>query len=243
MMKIIDVHSHILPGIDDGSQSVKETRMMLSLAASQEVDYMIATPHFYAYKQTVEDFLIERELAYVKLSTILKEEYPEIIFGAEVAFFSGISSAKEIDKLTIEGTNILLLEMPFRPWTKDDMKEVKELINKGKLRVMLAHIERYFSIRENNKKIQELLELPVYVQVNAGSMDKWLTRIKIYKVLKKKKVIFLGSDCHGIRKRIPNMVNGREHLRKKLGEEKLSHMEWEIEKVIFGGRKDKEVWN
>lgn len=44
--------------------------MMLSLAASQEVDYMIATPHFYAYKQTVEDFLIEREQAYDKLSTI-----------------------------------------------------------------------------------------------------------------------------------------------------------------------------
>ena len=108
---------------------------------------------------------------------------------------------------------------------------------------MLAHIERYFSIRENRKKIQELLELPVYVQVNAGSMEKWLIRRKIYKILKKKKVIFLGSDCHGIRRRIPNMINGRERLKKKLGEEKLFHMEWEIEKVIFGGREDKEVWN
>lgn len=242
-MKIIDVHSHILPGIDDGSQSVKETRMMLALAAGQDVDYMIATPHFYAYKQTVEDFLMERELAYVKLSTILKDEYPEIIFGAEVAFFSGISRAREIDKLTIEGTNILLLEMPFRPWTKDDMKEVKELIEKRKLKIMIAHIERYFSIRENCKKIQELLKLPVYVQINAGSMEKWMTRMKIYKILKNKKVIFLGSDCHGIKRRIPNIPNGRNRLKKKLGDEKLAHMEWQIEKVIFGGREDKEAWN
>ena len=243
MMKTIDVHSHILPGIDDGSQSVKETRMMLSLAAGQDVDYMIATPHFYAYKQSVEDFLMERELSYAKLSTILKDEYPEIIFGAEVSFFSGISRAKEIKKLTIEGTNILLLEMPFRPWTKEDIKEVKELINKRKLRIMIAHIERYFGIRGNRQKINEILELPVYVQVNAGSMEKWLTRMKIFKILKKKKVIFLGSDCHGIRTRIPNMINGRERLKKKLGDEKLAHMEWEIEKVILGGREDKEVWS
>lgn len=242
-MKIIDVHSHILPQIDDGSKSVKETIQMLLIAAGQGVDYMIATPHFYAYKQSVEDFLREREMAYDKIYTRLQDDLPGIIFGAEVAFFPGISKAKDMKELTIEGTNILLLEMPFCPWTDENIQEVKSLIEQRNLRIMLAHIERYFSIRENKKKIQELLRLPVYVQINAGSLEKWNMRRKIYKILKTKKVVFLGSDCHGIIRRIPNMINGRERIKKKLGEEKMSHMEWEIEKVIFGGKADKKAWN
>lgn len=97
-MGVIDFHSHILPGIDDGSRNVETSIGMLWMCKEHGVDTMIATPHFYADSNTVEKFIDSRQKAYDKVMAE-NMDIPQIIMGAEVAFFAGISRAEKTDAL------------------------------------------------------------------------------------------------------------------------------------------------
>ena len=128
-MVVIDFHSHVLPGIDDGSRNIETSIEMLRLSRNAGVDRMIATPHFYADEDRIEHFLEKREHAYQSLIEAVTTENisdtPQLLLGAEVAFFDGIGDADKVDRLTIQGTELLLLEMPFRTWTDEDLLQVK----------------------------------------------------------------------------------------------------------------------
>jgi protein-tyrosine phosphatase len=195
---------------------------MLKTASDQSVDLMIATPHFYASRNTIDAFLHARESAYEKLCTSIREEgsqgFPQIRLGAEVAYFDGISQAGRISELTIRGTNILLLELPFGQWSGRIVKEVKYLIEKRGLCVVLAHLERYMSIRGNRRCLEELQKLPVLVQINAESLTHLWQGRKLCRMFSEGEAHLLGSDCHGIHHRVPNLASGREALRKHCGQ-------------------------
>lgn len=203
-MSVIDFHSHVLPRIDDGSHSSEESLGMLQISASQGIDVMAATSHFYATEDRISSFLNRRRCSEERLKERMNQELtkeeriPRLIMGAEVAFFTGISRAERLEELTYEGTDLLLLEMPFTKWNKSEIEEVRYILERRKLRVMLAHLERFLMIPGNKKKIYELMELPVYVQINAGSFERWGERRQILKMIRKKEQIFLGSDCHGL---------------------------------------------
>lgn len=113
----IDFHTHILPGIDDGSRNVEMSLRMLAAQREQQVDEIVATPHFYAQKDSVEEFLLRRQRSYEKLKTAMEENGfdQKLYLAAEVYYFQGIGSAGMIPKLCVEGTQTLLLEMPFGP--------------------------------------------------------------------------------------------------------------------------------
>ena len=89
-MKIIDFHSHILPNIDDGSDSVETSLLMIDAMLNQGVDTVVATPHFYAHKDRIETFLQKRQNAFEALKKSLPNVSLNIVVGAEVAYFSGI---------------------------------------------------------------------------------------------------------------------------------------------------------
>lgn len=238
-MLIIDFHSHILPGIDDGSRNAEVSVEMLHTSEKQGVDMIIATPHFYASRRSVEEFLERRQNAYEALKEHLAEGMPALKLGAEVAFFPGISRAEKIDALTVEGTNLLLLEMPFEPWTDAQMQEVKSLIKEGKFRLILAHLERYMAIPENRKKIAELQKLSVYVQMNAESFLEWRKRRSLSKMIDTSCTYLLGSDCHGIHHRVPNLAEGRAAVEKKLGIEFLRKIDETGNSLLLtGGEKN-----
>lgn len=224
-MAVIDFHSHILPGIDDGSSSISKSLHMCKVSAAQGVDIIVATPHFYASEHRVEDFLKNREEAFRSLAEDHKDKKPELIPGAEVAYFPGISQAEKISQLTIQGTDILLLELPFEAWADSVIEEVQELIEERGLTVMLAHLERYIKIPGNKKKIQKLTELPVYAQINAGSLTDWRQKRKIIKMFRKNQAHVLGSDCHSVNRRPPNLLSGREILINEFGLEFLNRLD------------------
>ena len=224
-MLIIDFHSHILPAIDDGSRDVKTSIEMLQMSSAQRIAVMIATPHFYPMHDRVEDFLQRRNEAHERLQSCLTADMPKIILGAEVAFFKGISRAEKLEAMTVENTKLLLLEMPFAPWSDEDIEEVRILAENRGFTVMLAHVERYFSIRENRKKMQELLRLPVIVQINSGSLLDWKKREKIVRMFQDGQAHVLGSDCHGVSRRSPNLLAGREVLKKRLGQDILDDID------------------
>lgn len=226
-MYIIDFHSHILPGIDDGARNVQTSLAMLTMAAEQQVDVMIATPHFYASRDRIQSFLERREKAWQLLQKEMKgvAGFPKIHLGAEVAFFDGISQAKDIQNLTIQGTDILLLEMPFQPWTARQVDEVASLIRDRGFTVLIAHLERFLWISGNKKQVEQLLQLPVRVQINAEAFDGWIHTRMLMRMFKENKAHVLGSDCHGAHHRIPNLLSGREIVQKKAGPDVLEQID------------------
>ena len=193
-MSVIDFHSHILPGIDDGSKSTEMTMTMLRMASEQGVDVMLATSHFYASRHRIEDFLARRRRSFERLMEVKKDFGPELRLGAEVAFFSGMSRADRLEDLTIEGSRVLLLEMPFTAWRRSDIREVEELVSKRNFQVILAHLERYMGMPENKKWIEELLEMPLYVQINAESLLGWRRRRPLLKMFERGQAHFLPQS-------------------------------------------------
>lgn len=231
-MKIIDFHSHVLPGIDDGSRSLDTTAQMLHQSWKDGVGVMIATPHFYPTHDRIDDFLERRKQALAKTETLPKEERPRILPGAEVAFFEGISKTDRLQELTIEGSDVLLLEMPFRAWGKGALKELEALSEN--YQVILAHVERYLKIPGNKKYVAEALQFPVHIQINSSSLLDWRRRGSLVKMFQKNQAHLLGSDSHGMNHRPPNLYEGRCVLEKKLGKEILNRIDRRGEELLFG---------
>lgn len=215
-IRMIDWHSHILPGIDDGSQSVEESVKMLKMLAEQGVKEVIATPHFLANNETVEDFIARRTEAYEKLKENLFEGAPKIKLGAEVAYYSGISRLPELKELCIEGSKCLLLEMPMTKWTEYIIKEIEELAHRGKINLVLAHVDRYMHL-QSAKTWERLCESGCIMQVNASSLLSFITRPKIIKMMKEQSVHCIGSDCHNTTTRAPKIGRAYDVVEKKLG--------------------------
>jgi protein-tyrosine phosphatase len=99
--------------MDDGSKRVQESLELLSMLSAQGVDTVIATPHFYANDESVDRFLERRAECYGRLCDALPDGVPKMLLGAEVSYYPGISRLEGLSRLCIEGTDILLLEMPF----------------------------------------------------------------------------------------------------------------------------------
>ena len=148
---MIDLHTHILPNMDDGSKSVEESEQMLCELKQQGVTTIVATPHFYADRDDPKAFLGDREKAYQRLLMKIQEfdnknELPEIILGSEVAYFEGMSDCDDLVSLKIEGTKLLLLEKPTIPWNERMISEVVAIYEKTGLVPVIAHIDRYIRV-------------------------------------------------------------------------------------------------
>lgn len=234
---VIDFHSHFLPCIDDGSKSTEMSLEILKKMKGQNVDTVVATPHFYADENRIDDFLNNREKAYSSIKAEIEKIGINIKLGAEVTYFQGISKADEIKKLTTEDTSILLLELPFDKWDNSIIEEVDYLINKRKFTVLLAHLDRYISISENKKYIKKLVKMPLVVQINAGSILDNKRKKKTYSLIKKCDKIVLGSDCHNLTSRKPNLLDCRNIIIGDLGEKAILNIDKYGEEILFNGGK------
>lgn len=201
---VIDFHSHVLPGIDDGSQTVEESLRMLSSSAEQGVAFMAATPHFYPSQTRLEQFLDRRKRAAEQLRAAWRPEFPGLLLGAEVYYFEGISRAGALDALRIERTPLLLLEMPLCAWPERMLSEIKALQTRPDFTIALAHIERY--LRFQTRAVwDELLEAGVLMQSNAEFFRRWKSRRKATRMFDAGRIHLLGSDCHNMGNRPPCM--------------------------------------
>lgn len=220
---MIDWHSHILPGMDDGSKDVAESISMLGMQASQGVKTVIATPHFYANDETVDSFLSRRSKAMEELKSQLPENAPKILLGAEVRYYQGISRLEGLRELTIEGSKLLLLEMPMGVWPESMVRELIELSGKSSVRIVLAHVDRYMKLQKQSVW-DRIMESGILMQVNADFFISFASKRKALTLLGDGVVQFLGSDCHNTATRAPQLGKAFEVIRKKLGDEYLEQM-------------------
>lgn len=198
-----DFHTHILPCMDDGSGSIRESVSMLREETRQGIDTVVLTPHFYANENDIQTFLARRQQAWKHLIPFLPPRAPKLYLGAEVQYFDGISTAEDISLLRIQGSHLLLLEMPFCRWTDRMVEDVLELNDRAEIQVVLAHIERYEPMQPRTLW-QELCSRGVLMQANVSFFTGWKTRYRAMSMLSRGEIRFLGSDCHNMTSRPPN---------------------------------------
>ena len=221
---MVDLHSHILPGMDDGSADVQESLWLLDALAGQGVTLVAATSHYYATREYPEEFLRRREQSMARLAPFLNSTHPSVRLGAEVHYFEGMSQAPGLEQLCIEGTPLLLLEMPSIPWSPRMVDEVLKLHQERELSVVLAHVDRYFT--HQNRRFWDTLEQGgVMFQVNAHPFLRRFASGRVLRFMRAGKVHFLGSDCHDKTDRPPCLDQARARIARKLGQEALRRLD------------------
>lgn len=220
MSKVIDFHSHVLPGIDDGSKTVEESIALLRMEAEQGITHVVATPHFYPQQDTPERFLKRRAEAEAALRAEMGKyaQLPALSIGAEVFYFRGISDSDAISELTIDRKSCILIEMPSPPWTDSMYRELEGLYAKRGLIPIIAHVDRYIGRFRTHGIPKRLAELPVLVQANADFFLRRSTSAMALGMLKKGGIHLLGSDCHNMTSRKPNLGDALDLIQKRLGD-------------------------
>ena len=206
----------MLPGIDDGSKNVAMSLEMIRRSVEQGIEGLIFTPHFYADMNSPETFLARRARALAELESGLDSlsEVPVYTTGSEVHYFRGISRIKDLESLCIGKSDYILIEMPFRDWQPYMVDEVEEISQVLGLRVIIAHIERYFD--QDKRLVSRLIENPdLLIQCNAEFFIERRTQAKAIRMLKKGRIDLLGSDSHNLDSRRPNIAEAITIIDKK----------------------------
>lgn len=237
---MIDFHSHILPKIDDGSSSTNESIEMLTLTKQQGISHIVATPHFYASETNPEAFLAARNHSYKRLAEAIgSNNLPPIIPGAEISYFEGLSDCEMLESLKISGTPLIMVEMPMCKWSGRMLSELSAIYEKSGLIPLIAHIDRYIKLLHDKKIVNKLSGLPVLIQANASFFTDKRTSRLAFSMLTKNQIHLLGSDCHNVVTRRPNLGDAIAAINDKLGKAPLQRIS-ENERLVFS--QNKSAW-
>lgn len=241
---MIDFHTHILPKTDDGSKNIEESLAMLEMEAAQGITHVAATPHFYAQHDSPEKFLARRQAAFDKLNQAISDssqKLPKITLGAEVYYFSGISSSSIISEMAIKNTSSILIEMPSQPWSNSMLHELEEIYSNFRVTPIIAHIDRYINRFNVRSTVESLSKFNVIIQANASFFISRFTRKLALSMLDDGIIRLLGSDCHNIKERKPNLGTAMQIITDKLGANALDTVKktqqdlFETSSEIFNG--------
>lgn len=241
-LQIIDVHSHILPGLDDGAKNLEQSKKMLDIAAEQNIHKIIATPHFMPeHKNPSKEKVLE------KLTKL--QEYSDrqgygitLLPGQEIYYHEEVPDLLEEGKIiTLANSDYVLVE--FSPM--DDFRYIRnslaQIQNVG-FKPIIAHVERYENIcRKPFNKLKELRDMGVMIQVNMasveGKMGKKLQK-SVLSMMKKQYVDLLGTDAHSDGSRAPYTCNCKAILCRKCPADYIEKLFYKnAEKIIQDGMK------
>ena len=211
---MLDIHSHILPKFDDGSKSVEMSLEMLRLSKQQGVKTIVSTSHFYPSEEAPLEFRARRAEARKSLEAALTGSEPEILYGAEIYYYPGISHSREVAQLAIKGTTLIMIELPFIPWQENIFDELVSFQYNNRVHIVLAHVERYLDLQKRDT-YRKLFDRPFYFQCNAEAFTSRRSRKLALEMLDSGLLHFLGTDCHNTTTRSPNMEEARKVIEKK----------------------------
>lgn len=205
---LADMHIHVMPQVDDGSESMEMTENMLRIASRHRIGTMILTPH---YKRGHHNVSPEGQLRRIERMRELNPDLPEIDFypGNEIMYDSGVLEDLEEGRIqTMAGSSYVLVE--FKPWESADyiQEGLRRLSYEG-YRVILAHCERYDCIRKDFSMAETLHRNRIYLQVNAEDvLPRFMAPLPkfVHRLLKEEMVSFVGTDAHKDKGRTPNML-------------------------------------
>lgn len=214
-LSLTDIHTHILPTIDDGAADVTEALSMLKEQKQIGVDRVVLTPHFNSHKQSLEEFLANRDFSFKLLvENYDAETMPELRLGAEVMYSPDILEL-DLKKLTLCDGDYLLIELDDLSFPPHLSTIISELTMIGIIPV-LAHVERCLYFRKNPKLLYELTRKGAIAHVTADTIEAGYDKGFCKALLNKGYVHFAASDTHNMTNRPPNLAKSLEALSDEL---------------------------
>ena len=211
-----DLHTHILPGIDDGAPDMETALHMLEAEDKQGVNTVALTPHFYRSREHIADFLARRESSWDKLKSKLKnKKHPQLILAAEVAYAPGMADWTELEQLCYTGTKLLLVEPPMTSWNDEMFNQLYAIEGRRGITPMIAHFDRYIKM-QSKVRIEQLLEMGFPIQISTASLLRFCGRKQVMKLIAEYSAVPV-SDCHNMNTRPPNLGEAAHILKNKLG--------------------------
>lgn len=218
----MDIHSHLLPGIDDGARDFETSMEMFRIAGKNGIGAMILTPHYKPVHHNASPATIRRLIS--EMEEKLAEEKIDIRLypGNEIYYHSeAVAQALEGGLCTLAGSSYVLVE--FNPM--DEFEYIRnglyQFLSEG-FRPVLAHVERYRCMTSKTDRTEELTGMGAYIQVNAGSiMGHYGLQTKGFArgLLKKDLVHFVATDAHDAKNRAPELEECARFLTKRFGED------------------------
>jgi len=220
---MIDIHSHILPGIDDGARSLDESLSMLRMAIDGGVTTQVLTPHIHTgrFDNTKQDI---EECFEVFSEQVDAANLPiKLLLGAELRIGPEIMALVAADGIPclgeVGGKKTFLLEFPRNeiPFGSDNL--VRWLLSKDYLPI-IVHPERNSTFLHHRDKLQVFIDLGCPLQITASSLTgKFGADVKqmAEKLLIAGEVSVIASDCHNLKARSPDLLMGYQHAKSIVG--------------------------
>lgn len=229
---MIDLHSHILPQVDDGSNSFSDSIKMIENSLIQGINHIILTPHALS---PYMDCKLKDEI--VPIFNDFKEQVKQLdidvnlYLGQEISYHPRIFDYLKNDQLlSLNNSEFILLELPYQSRI-ENLEELVYNFSCYNYKIIISHVERYSYY--SFKDLVEMKKLGVMFQINASSFKKTSRNYKkSVRLLKKNLVDFISSDVHYTREN--NMKSSYEFIVKKMGQEYARKIFYENpRKIIF----------
>ena len=241
--KIMDIHTHILPGVDDGAGNMEEALALLRLASDDGTQAILLTPHYRPPHKANPQIL---QVAANALREAARQENLKIrlLLGQEVRYQSEFPQKhKEGLFLPMAKSRYMLLEFSTIAFNNQILAGVRDCLACGYIPI-LAHAERYDALRCDSDLLEQVLRLGARIQLNADSvMGKTGFRVKrfCHRLLKAEKVHFIASDAHDLRLRPPTLSKCYARVSKKYGEKYARRLFWQNPRALADGKELSQV--
>lgn len=222
----IDFHTHILHNIDDGADDIAMSLAMVEAAYNTGADMVILTPHV-AATADYESFLDVRKERFDELLSEIKVKgipHPEFLLGAEVLLDGSLSEREDVRSLCIEGTELMLIELPYTSWNSWYNNEIYNLMSKHDVTPVMAHIERYLRSPKDICKLEQFISFGVKFQINAASFLSFSGRRIIRELAATGNIHAIASDAHNMFRRSPDISKSLKLLENKFGYDFIDHI-------------------
>jgi len=230
---VVDLHSHILQGIDDGAPDIEAAIALLRAEAADGVNTVVLTPHFNINNEDVREFLQKRDGAYKSLCEKAKDVNIKLKLASEVMFSPDLLEA-DLRPFCIEGTKTLLVEFPFFH-APPFIREVFYKLGMAGFTPLIAHVERYPYFMRETGILADLLRRGAYSQINAGSfLHDSHTRKQALKLVENNLAHAVATDSHSLSDRPPALREAMEVIAKKLGRDTVLQLMENAENIAAG---------
>ncbi len=237
---MIDIHSHLLFGVDDGSRTLEESVHVIKKLSEVGYTDIILTPHYIndsTYVSTREENL--DVLKRLKVGLIRNNVNVNLYLGNEIYIDSEIANLLKNNIISsLNDTKYLLIELPMSGENEIYYDVFLDLINMG-YKVILAHPERYISFQKDFNKIYELKELGVLLQSNIGSVlgDYGRGAKKtIKRLLKENLITFMGTDIHHNKEEYTFVLKAKKKMGKYLTQKQINNIFENNAKVLLNDK-------
>lgn len=218
VIPVVDIHSHILPGIDDGSKSMEQSVEMMEIAREEGIAAVIATPHNMPGKGKADKVQVTGLIKELKEECEKQELFMPVLPGCEIFYREEVLDLLEQGEIqTLNNTAFVLVEFDYMSERSYIRNALKDILGLG-FQPILAHVERYPSLMGNDyKEIKEFRRMHIRIQVNASSVCGNAGKVvqkHVKRMLKEELVDFVATDAHGTHSRAPGMCSCTAQLRK-----------------------------